>query len=718
VKTSTIDNSAANIHAAPLKKPSTWSKSCNTAAQLSGPHCRALKMQLHSGSSRRWIVALACTIGSANVRAQSPPGVPPADLYQISLESLMNMEVTSVSKREQKMSQTAAAIFVINQDDIQRSGALNIPDLLRIVPGLDVAQINANTWAISSRGFNYQFSNKLLVLIDGRTVFTPSQDGVNWDTQDVPLEDIERIEVIRGPGATVWGANAVNGVINVITKSAMDTQGGLLTGGSGTENHVFGTIQNGGTLAGDVSYRLFAKYLDADALTPVTGSGSDAWHLLHGGFRLDGHLFNADLMTLQGDIYSGTEGEVIGHIASFSPPDNENVERSTSLEGGNLLGRWVHVHAGAGESALQVYFDRYLRLGGQLDETCNTIDIDFHQDMRVGLHHRLVWGLGYRHEADRTVGTIDQAFDPVDANLQQFSAFVQDEITLRPERLTLTVGSKLEHNDFTGFEIEPSARAAFTPNARETIWAAVSDSARTPSLRDDNADFNLGIFSLPDGSPAITTIEGNPQQKSEYLLSEELGYRLQVNAQLSIDLSLFHNRYRNLRSFEQGAPLLQSNPQPYTEIPIYQGNRVNGTTDGLELSTKLRITDQWTLSPGYALLRMDLHNDPGSVDMTTVADVEGSSPRNQAQLRSALDISRVLSWNVAAYFVDRLPAQQVSSYTRLDTELSWQPQPALALRLVGQNLLRDRHVESIDIQTSVNSSQLQRSVYAKISWKF
>jgi iron complex outermembrane receptor protein len=676
-------------------------------------------MPRFSGSLSRWILTLTCSLVSAWVMADPvPQNETPGDLYQISLESLMNMEVTSVSKREQKLSQAAAAIFVINQDDIRRSGALNIPDLLRMVPGLDVAQINANTWAISSRGFNHQFSDKLLVLIDGRTVFTPSQDGVNWDTQDVPLEDIERIEVIRGPGATVWGSNAVNGVINVITKSATDTQGVLVTAGGGTENRAFGTVQNGGTFGADMSYRVFAKYLDTDNLPGVLGPASDAWHLLHGGFRLDGHLANDDLVTLQGDIYGGSEGAVIVHIASISPPENENVSRTTNLSGGNVLGRWTHLQANGTETTLQVYFDRYLRLGGELDETCDTIDIDFHQNARFGSRNFLVWGAGYRHAADRTVATIDDAFAPADMSLQLFSAFVQDEITLRPDRLTLTVGSKLEHNDFTGFEVEPSVRLAFTPSTRDTFWAAVSDSARTPSLRDENADFNVAAFSLPNGSPAITTIEGNPHEKSEYLLSQELGYRLQANARVSIDVSLFYNRYRNLRTSEEGAPLPQTIPQPYTEIPINEGNRMHGSTQGLELSTKIRVTDQWTLSPGYALLRMDLKNDPGSLDTESVPDTEGSSPRHQAQLRSALNLSRTLSWNVAAYYVARLTDQQVPSYTRLDSQFSWQPTPALALSLVGQNLLRDRHVESLDIQTSVNSSLLQRAAYAKISWKF
>jgi iron complex outermembrane recepter protein len=669
--------------------------------------------------SRRRALALALMLAQAPAYAvQITSTDSAADLYQVSLQDLMNMEVTSVSKREQKMSQAAAAIFVINQDDIRRSAALNIPDLLRMVPGLDVAQINASTWAISARGFNHQFSDKLLVLIDGRTVFTPSQNGVNWDTLDVPLDDIERIEVIRGPGATVWGANAVNGVINIITKSATDTQGALLTAGSGSGVSEFGAAQYGGTFADRLTYRTFVKYTDTDSMPGVSGDGADAWHLLHAGFRVDDPIAHADSLTWQGDLYSGREGAVIGHIASIFPPDNENVARSAALSGGNVLGRWNHVLSSSSDTTLQVYFDRYLRLGPELSESCNTIDIDFHQHARLGSRHEVVWGVGYRYAVDQTVATIDQGFNPADARLALYSAFIQDEITLRPERLKLTVGSKLEHNDFTGFEIEPSVRIAWTPNARETWWASVSNSARTPALRDDNADFNIGAFLLPNGAPAVMTIEGNPRQKAEYLLAEELGYRVQASDWVSLDLAAFVNKYRNLRSLEQGAPLPQFNPVPYTEIPLHQGNRVQGSTEGLELGAKLRLSDRWTLSPGYAFLRINLHDDPGAIDTMTVADVEGSNPRHQMQLRSAFNVSRVLTWNVAAYFVDRLSAQGLPSYTRVDMQLNWQPMDSLAVSLAGQNLLRDRHTESLDMGTSVNSSQVQRSAYAKIGWKF
>ncbi|MEA3108801.1 MAG: iron complex outerrane recepter protein, partial [Gammaproteobacteria bacterium] len=565
-----------------------------------------------NGPSRRCGLALALTLAQASAYAgQTPSTDSAADLYQISLQDLMSMEVTSVSKREQKMSQVAAAIFVINQDDIRRSAALNIPDLLRMVPGLDVAQINASTWAISARGFNHQFSSKLLVLIDGRTVYTPSQNGVNWDTLDVPLDDIERIEVIRGPGATVWGTNAVNGVINVITKSTTETQGGLVTAGAGTRHPGFGTAQYGGTVADGVTYRTFVKYFDIDSLPAVGGGdGADARHLLHGGFRMDDAIADADSLTLQGDLYSGHEGAIIGHIVSIAPPDNEDIARTATLSGGNVLGRWNHVVSSNFDTTLQIYFDRYVRSGPEMSEACNTFDLDFHQHARIGSHHEVVWGVDYRNAADRTVGTIDQAFDPADARLALYSTFIQDEITLRPEQLRLTLGSKLEHNDFTGFEIEPSVRIAWTPSARETWWASVSDSARTPALRDVNADFNIGAFSLPNGAPVVPTIEGNPRQKSEYLLAEELGYRVEASDWVSLDVAAFFNKYRNLRSLEQGAPRSLTTPVPYTEIPLYHGNKVHGSTEGLEFGAKLRLSDRWTLSPGYAFLRMNLHTDP------------------------------------------------------------------------------------------------------------
>src|SRR6266852_3210361 len=372
-----------------------------------------------------------------------------SDLTKLSLEDLMNLQVTSVSKKDQKISQAAAAIFVITQEDIRRSEATNIPDLLRMVPGLDVAQVNANTWAVSSRGFNTQFENKLLVLVDGRAVYTPLGGGVTWDTQDVPLEDIERIEVIRGPGATLWGANAVNGVINITTKKASDTQGALVVAGGGTQAQALSLAQYGGMIGKDVSYRVFSKYQNSKQLPDLTGqNGRDGWHLLHGGFRVDDSISKKDSLTLQGDIYTGNEGASIVHIFSVDPPVTDLTFALTGLSGGNVLGRWNHTYSSRADTTVQVYFDNYTRSGPEAQEARNTIDFDFNHHLVWGKRQDVVLGAGYRYSLDHTMGTIDQAFVPADRGLQLFNSFVQDTITLRPDRMLLTLGTKLEHNDF------------------------------------------------------------------------------------------------------------------------------------------------------------------------------------------------------------------------------------------------------------------------------
>ncbi len=676
---------------------------------------------------RTWLARVAVLLlvlgrsvawGQVPPSQQAPPSSP-GDLTRVSIENLMNMEVTSVSKKEQKLSRVASAIFVITQEEIHRSGATNIPDLLRMVPGLDVAQINANTWAISARGFNHQFSDKLLVLMDGRAIYTPLFGGVYWDTQDVPLEDIDRIEVIRGPGATVWGANAVNGVINIITKKAGDTPGVLVTGGGGTQEQAFGTAQYGGKIKEGTSYRIFTKYLDHRHFPDLTGKdASDGWHLAHGGFRVDGSFSKKDSLTVQGDIYTGSEGATIAHIASIFPPDNVTVQRLAHLSGGNVLSRWNHVFSSRSATTLQFYFDRYVRSGPESHEVRNTFDLDFQHHTAWGARQDLIWGVGYRRSADQTVGTIDQAFVPSDRTIQLFNAFLQDEITLKPNRLFLTVGTKIERNDFTSFEIEPNVRLAWAPSDRQTFWVAVSKAARTPPRTDMNGDFNIAVFAGPGGVPAELAVLGNPHQQSEHLVATEAGYRAQVSARTSIDLSMFFNNYQNLTTVEPAAPFVETDPVSHLVIPNVFDNKMHGATDGIEIAASWRVSDRWRLSSGYALLQMHLHTDSTSQDTTSVGDTQGSNPRHQAQLRSHVDLSRGFAWDASVYFVDRLPAQHLPSYTRFDTQLSWQLSERLQLSLVGQNLLRDHRLESNATGTSVNSSQVKRSAYAKLTWQF
>jgi iron complex outermembrane receptor protein len=663
-----------------------------------------------------WLVAFA-SLAASGATPQSPavPQSPAGDLTQVSIENLMNMEVTSVSKKEQKLSQVAAAIFVVTQEDIRHSGATNIPDLLRMVPGLDVAQINANTWAISARGFNSEFANKLLVLIDGRTVYTPLVGGAEWDTFDVPLEDIERIEVIRGPGGTIWGANAVNGVINVITKKTEDTLGGLLSIGGGTAAQEFGTVQYGGKITGHTSYRIFAKYINDDHFPDLNGqNGEDGWHLLHGGFREDTRISAKDSLTTEGDLYTGSEGAIVVH-SILNPPENVIVEQVAELSGGNVLGKWNHIFSNRADITLQFYFDRYTRSGPQVRESRNTYDLEFQNHVVWGNRQDVIWGLGYRHSADQTIGTIDESFVPADWDGDLFNAFVQDQITIKPDRFLLSIGTKLENSYFNGFDFEPSIRVAWTPNKRHTFWAAISRAARTPARRDEG--LQTALAALP--GPIEILLEGNPNFKSEHVVAYELGYRAQPSPRLSLGVTAFINTYTDLESIEPLPPFTNSNfNPPVLVIPMQLSNKMKGTTGGLEIYGNWKVNRLWTLSPSYSFLHMGLRLDPTSLDSVSVADAEGSNPGNQAQLRSHVELSHGLSWDANAYFVGRLTAQAVASYARVDTQLAWKISERVTLTVVGQNLLKDHHVEFNDMFQAVNSSQVKRSAYARLTWRF
>lgn len=660
------------------------------------------------------LVSAFALLALAACNAQTP------DLTQKSLEELMNVEVVSVAKKQEKLSRTAAAVFVISRDDIRRSGALNIPDLLRMVPGMDVAQIDTDKWAVSVRGFNGQYSNKLLVLMDGRTVYNPIFAGVYWDSEMVPLDTILRIEVIRGPGAAVWGANAVNGVINIITRNALDTQGGFVTAGGGNIGADPEEIEYGGKAANLGAYRIYAAGLHETPLPDTSGPDhGHGWTLIHGGFRSDMKLSGKDSLMTEGEAYSGSAGESSTVPVSVFPPQNATLTLRDRYSGWSVLSRWDRTATARAATSFQVFFDRFTRGDSTYGIGLNTVDLSFQQNFAWTARQDLVWGVGYRLNSDDTVSTLRISFMPEDRRTQLFSGFLQDEIAIRPDRISLSVGARLEHNDYTGFGFQPSARLVWTPEQRDTFWAAVSGADRTPARVDVDIRDNFAALTGPGGVPMLIAYGGNPNEKNERLTAFEGGYRRTWSDRLSVDSAVFYNRYRHLSSAEPQAPRLETSPgPPYLLVESLFGNRLYGETHGIEVFGTWRVADFWTLSPGYSWFNMQLHRSARSQDTTTLPDWEGGSPDHQAQLRSSMSLPGHMNWNTSAYFVNRLPAQEVPSYTRLDSGLSWNAGERLSFGIYGQNLLRNRHLEYAGPDDTVNSALVRRDAYVKMAWSF
>lgn len=631
-------------------------------------------------------IAFGLVIFAGYAFAQTEQALPPPSvLKKLSVEELMDIEVTSVSRRPQRLSETASAIQVITQEDIRRFGATRLPEALRLASNLEIAQIDSSRWAISARGFNSTASNKLLVLIDGRRVYTTLFAGVFWDVQDTLMEDIERIEVISGPGATQWGSNAVNGVINVITKNSEGTQGALLEGGGGTELLGFGGMRYGGALTPNLHYRVYGKYFDRGSTRLPNGQDADDdWRMGQGGFRMDWDVSETNLITVQGDYYDG-------RIDRMDADD-------TAVSGGNVLGRWSHRISEDSALKLQVYFDRTHRnIPGQFAEDLDTYDVEFQHRFPLGERHDIVWGLGYRLINDDVGNSAQLAFLPAQVSRQWFSAFGQDEIALAKDRLHVTLGMKIEHNDYTGFEFQPSGRLAWRLSEQQTLWAAISRAVRTPSRIDRE-------FFVPGSPPFL--LAGGPDFDSETLLAYELGYRVQPLPPLSFSLSAFYNDYDNIRSLEQADP-----PLPF---PLVIGNGLEGKSYGAELTANYQVTDWWWLRAGYTELRIDLHPKPGSTDTTSGA-AESHDPNHLFSLRSSWDLPGHWELDAAFRYVSRIDNQQVPAYEELDVRLGWQPIPGLEFSIVGQNLLHDHHAE---FGSPATRREIERGVYGKILWRF
>ena len=671
------------------------------------------KLSFSCGAAVTWMVMFVV------IALPAWPQEKTADLTDQSLEDLMNVQVVSVSKTEQTLSRTASAVFVITQEDIRRSGATNIPDLLRMVPGVDVAQINANTWGVSVRGFNARFSNKLLVLVDGRPTYTQTFGGVFWDVLDLPFENIERIEVIRGPGGSIWGSNAVNGVINIITKNASETHGGLLVAGGGNVDQGFGTIEYGGKLGEKTDYRVYTKYLNVDHFPGLTGQdGGDGWRTLRGGFRIDSIISSKDTLMFEGNLYSGREGTPSTYLPSVTAPALLNNELLVDLSGGYLQGVWNHAFSPHSDTTLQVSYDTYERKD-TLDEGRGTLNLDFQHHFSGWARQNIVWGLNYNYSASHSDGSFTASLTPADLATELFGSFIQDEIAMVPDRLFLTIGAKLEHSYYTGFDAMPSARVAWAPSPRHTLWAAVSKADRTPSALDTSIRANLGGFTGPGGIPILTRLTGTPLVKNEALIAYEMGYRTMVLKQLSIDFTAYYNNYTDLNTTEPSALFVENTPPPpHLVLPLIFENLMRGETHGTEVAVNWQATHRWSLSPGYAFEQIHMHLAPTSEDTTSVGAAEGSGPEQSAQLRSHLVLWHGLNWDTSTYFVGRLTDPREPSYTRLDTQLSWHLSERVSLSFVGRNLVKDHHEEFVDSTSSARTTLIKRSAYIKLSWQF
>lgn len=640
-------------------------------------------------------------------------------LIQLDLNDLLNLEVTSVSKKAQKVSKSAAAIFVISQQDIKRSGVTSIPEALRMAPGIDVARIDGNKWAITSRGFNSRFANKLLVLIDGRSVYTPFFSGVNWDVQDTLLEDIDRIEVIRGPGGTLWGTNAVNGVINIITKSADQTQGGYAMAGGGSKERVFGGFRYGGQVKDSIYYRLYGKYFERENNDDFSERAvNDDWRMGRGGFRVDWDASDKDRVTVQGDIYEGDVGETVNQ-ASITAPYNTWVNTDAQLAGGNILMRWNKQIDDNEATALQVYYDYTEKDNYWLRQEHNTLDIDFQHALPLTASHNFTWGAQYRFISDDIEGSF--ILTPLKKNLDThwFSLFVQDEWELLEDELTLTVGSKFSHNDYSGFEIQPSARIVWTPTANQSIWASVSRAVRTSTRAERGGVINqrtLPPFSTtpPAPLPIVFSLTGSVSNASEEVIAYEVGYRLKPMDELTLDAALFYNFYDNLRNFDP-APRPQFAGTHFVQF-FNMRTDMAGESYGGELALTWKAWDNLSFNATYSYLQMQLHAENGVSNLSESS--EKHSPHHKFSIRSSFNVLETLDWDMWVRYVDTVPDHQIPRYITLDTRLAWRPIQSLELSVIGQNLLDSQHPEFDSDFILTKPGQVERGVYGKIEWRF
>jgi len=648
------------------------------------------------------------------------------DLTELDFEDLMNVEVTSVNRHAESLFNSAAAVYVISDQDIRRSGATNIPEALRMVPGLNVAQIDAGKWMVGSRSFGSRFANNLQVMVDGRSIYTPAFSGVYWEQLDVVMKDIDRIEVVRGPGATLWGANAVNGVINIITKSASETQGGYTMLRAGNEQNG-AAFRYGGKINEQTYARAYVKYRSLDDQALANGQDSyDSQRNQEAGFRIDTNLDAGDKLTLQGDVY-GVDTKQVESIPSLAPPYLTNTNNTRDSHGWNLLGRWEKPLSVSSDMTLQMYLDYY-----SVDELAlsphdnTTFDVDFQHHNTLNETHDLIWGLGYTGSKTDITSTSASAATDQTVDRYRFSAFVQDEISLIKDKLTLTLGSKFEKNNVTGFEYQPNARMLWKPTDNQSVWGAVSRSVRTPSIGEESIRLNLAT--LPPGSNPllppiapinITTVADLSNFDSEKVYTYELGYRIQATPDLSFDAALYHSDYKNMRNaIVAGIPAFTGNSFD-TLLALTNDN--NAISRGVELSTTWQARKDLRFVLDYAVVNNDI---------ATIDGLEpDSTPKQKLSLRSMFDVTSNVNLDMWVRYVNKTNVRgfisntlndsvDVPSHWNMDLRLGWQVNDKLALSVVGKNLLHKQRLEGANPIFNNQVVEVEQSVFAMVEWQF
>jgi len=636
------------------------------------------------------------------------------DNFELSPEQLFQATVVSASKTSEKLMDAPAAIFVLTNEDIIRSGATSIPDALRQVPGVQVAQINANNWAVSIRGFNGALANKLLVLVDGREVYDPLFSGVYWDIQDLVLEDIDRIEVVRGPGASLWGANAVDGVINIITKKAEDTQGNLLSFTNGNQAHAIVEGRHGGTLGDDGYYRVYGKYVNlADEETPSNANSHDGQTEERSGFRADwkNPASSKDDYTFQGDAYQSNDGD-LRSVPTFTAPFSQLQTEHIGASGGNMLGRWTHTLSEDSHFTLQSYADYSTRDQIIIGDQRTNFDVDAQYELPAQGAHKIIVGGGYRYSFDELTASPYASFTNDGEATNLLSGFVQDKITLEPKTWFLTLGSKFEHNDFTGFEIQPSARLQWQPDETQMVWSSISRAVRTPSRLEHDLTLNEAVLPVA-GLPAELLLRPDPDLQSEKLVAYEVGYRNQLTPKVLVDLTAFYNDYQSLSTLSFQTPSFASLPFLF---PITTTNNTHGETHGFEAVTDWRVRDDLKLFTSYSVLAMHLFGPPENIAVNSEA-AQTQSPSQQFNIGSRWDVTKTVLFDSTLYYTSNLAGLQVPEYWRWDARLSWKVMEGLQFSLVGQNLLNGEHRE-FSSPTDAAAAEIGRSIYGNFTWRF